>query len=322
MSINYGGVDGVLSGELAELTDPSNKFITPSNVNKKGDSMSNKNNDSSQIPAFDPFKDGASTVVGVNTSNSEYDNAQDQTVQDYEKDEDDDEYMKGQSHEQYEYHPSSPIEEDEEEYVRESELHQAKNTTVSSSTSQYHELNTLSSSIKNDKNSTLHENYDDATKIIHAVHFALLYLMSNPDDTLISNNNHGNNDKINNLASHIENENKVATKSFDDKETYIRSFFPKQSSSIPLPELVFAEDAEVVLPQAHTASQLFGTEQRDGMELASAVGVDAICDLMRRWLAIMPGGDHFHIIQPPGLTVMRITGGRYRATATHRVVWT
>jgi hypothetical protein len=36
----------------------------------------------------------------------------------------------------------------------------------------------------------------------------------------------------------------------------------------------------------------------------------------------MPGGDHLNIINPPGLTVMRIAGGRYRVTAAHRVIWT
>ena len=36
----------------------------------------------------------------------------------------------------------------------------------------------------------------------------------------------------------------------------------------------------------------------------------------------MPSGDHLNIIDPPGLTVMRIAGGRYRVTAAHRVVWT
>lgn len=36
----------------------------------------------------------------------------------------------------------------------------------------------------------------------------------------------------------------------------------------------------------------------------------------------MPGGDHLNLIEPPGLTVMRIAGGRYRVTAAHRVVWT
>ncbi len=39
-------------------------------------------------------------------------------------------------------------------------------------------------------------------------------------------------------------------------------------------------------------------------------------------LALMPGGDHTNLIEPPGLTVMRIAGGRYRVTAAHRVVWT
>jgi hypothetical protein len=39
-------------------------------------------------------------------------------------------------------------------------------------------------------------------------------------------------------------------------------------------------------------------------------------------LALMPGGDHLNMIDPPGLTVMRIAGGRYRVTAAHRVVWT
>ena len=34
------------------------------------------------------------------------------------------------------------------------------------------------------------------------------------------------------------------------------------------------------------------------------------------------GGDHLNLIDPPGLTVMRIAGGRYRVTAAHRVVWT
>lgn len=38
--------------------------------------------------------------------------------------------------------------------------------------------------------------------------------------------------------------------------------------------------------------------------------------------ALMPGGDHLNMIDPPGLTVMRIAGGRYRVTAAHRVVWT
>lgn len=31
-------------------------------------------------------------------------------------------------------------------------------------------------------------------------------------------------------------------------------------------------------------------------------------------VALMPEGDHLNIIDPPGLTVMRIAGGRYRVT--------
>jgi hypothetical protein len=41
-----------------------------------------------------------------------------------------------------------------------------------------------------------------------------------------------------------------------------------------------------------------------------------------RFTALMPAGDHLNIIDPPGLTVMRIAGGRYRVTAAHRVIWT
>jgi len=90
----------------------------------------------------------------------------------------------------------------------------------------------------------------------------------------------------------------------------------------PLPFAVFASDAEVVLPQAHTASQLFGLETIRGIELEAAAGVLALSQLFLRWLALMPGGDHCNIIDPPGLTVMRIAGGRYRVTGAHRVVWT
>jgi hypothetical protein len=36
----------------------------------------------------------------------------------------------------------------------------------------------------------------------------------------------------------------------------------------------------------------------------------------------MPGGDHVNLIDPQGITIMKIQGGRYRVTAAHRVVWT
>jgi len=124
----------------------------------------------------------------------------------------------------------------------------------------------------------------DATRQVHEVHSQLLELLSNPDEF---------------------------------KETLEGS---ADECSL-LPYKVFAHDAEVVLPEALTASQLFGVEQTDGIELKAAVGMTQICQLFLRWLALMPGGDHCNIIYPPGLTIMRIAGGRYRVTAGHRVVW-
>lgn len=76
------------------------------------------------------------------------------------------------------------------------------------------------------------------------------------------------------------------------------------------------------MPQAHTASQLFGLERVQGIELEAAAGIRPLSALFLRWLALMPQGDHLNLIEPPGLTVMKIAGGRYRVTAAHRVVWT
>ena len=89
----------------------------------------------------------------------------------------------------------------------------------------------------------------------------------------------------------------------------------------PLPLRIFAPDAEVVLPQAYTATQLFGVERLTGIELEAASGTSDLCRLFQRWLALMPLGDHENGIDPPGVTVMRISGGRYRVTGAHRVVW-
>ncbi len=96
----------------------------------------------------------------------------------------------------------------------------------------------------------------------------------------------------------------------------------RQRSLIPpLPLRIFAPDAEVVLPQAYTATQLFGIERITGIELEAAAGASGLCRLFQRWLALMPAGDHENVIDPPGVTVMRISGGRYRVTGAHRVVW-
>lgn len=150
---------------------------------------------------------------------------------------------------------------------------------------------------------------DDATDTVHEMHLALLYLLSNPEEFKKA------------LSSHPPRG--VTTLSdwnaeYDDEESVLTS----ATTTTPLPYVVFADDAEVVLPQAHTASQLFGIEQIEGIELEAAAGIPALSQLFLRWLALMPGGDHLNIIEPPGLTVMRIAGGRYRVTAAHRVVWT
>ena len=90
---------------------------------------------------------------------------------------------------------------------------------------------------------------------------------------------------------------------------------------IPLPHQIFTPDAEVVLPQALTASQLFGIERITGIELEAAAGIHTLSQLFLRWLALMPEGDHMNVIDPPGLTLMKILGGGYRVTGCHRVVW-
>jgi hypothetical protein len=52
----------------------------------------------------------------------------------------------------------------------------------------------------------------------------------------------------------------------------------------PLPHQIFAADAEVVLPQALTASQLFGIERVTGIELEAAAGIAGLSMLFLRWL--------------------------------------
>lgn len=113
--------------------------------------------------------------------------------------------------------------------------------------------------------------------------------------------------------------NGTSTQYYDDEDEDIDNTI---NNGVLLPYLIFCDDAEIVLPQAHTASQLFGIELITGIELEAASGMIPICQLFLRWLAIMPNGDHLEILDPPGLTVMRIAGGRYRVTAAHRVVWT
>ena len=158
----------------------------------------------------------------------------------------------------------------------------------------------------------------DSAETVHEMHLALLYLLSNPQEFSKA------------LTFEMGAGMQDWNADFDDNATDV-SFQPGGPDGgaggviappPPLPYAVFADDAEVVLPQAHTANQLFGLERESGIELEAACGIPALSQLFLRWLALMPEGDHMNIIDPPGLTVMRIAGGRYRCTAAHRVVWT
>ena len=119
----------------------------------------------------------------------------------------------------------------------------------------------------------------DSSDTVHEMHLALLYLLSNPDEfsramTYMYSEAGG---------ASIEDWNAE----FDDNATDV-SFQPGgpdlSMPPPPLPYAVFAEDAEVVLPQAHTANQLFGLERESGIELEAAAGIPALSQLFLRWL--------------------------------------
>jgi len=194
----------------------------------------------------------------------------------------------------------SQFSDDNESQTTESELH-------------YYQRNngTSSNSVQGSSASTLM--FKDCTDTVHQMHSLLLYLLSNTEE-------------FHDALAHYKSKSTTSTlSSFHadfDRATDVGSVFNGDDENIPVPFMVFAPDAEVVLPQAHTASQLFGYERDGGIELEATSGMVGLCQLFMRWLALMPGGDHMNLIQPPGLTVMRIAGGRYRVTAAHRVVWT
>ena len=202
------------------------------------------------------------------------------------------------------------------------------------------------------------QEYNDATPTVHNMHRKLLHLLSSPnlfndaiewqmkvdrgldpslptDDTTTNNNdedgmksfdNEFNEDNISRAVSEQKDDTdydtQTTTTANGDEDTTNQNKYKDQSKLIPpLPIQIFASDAEVVLPQALTASQLFGIERVSGIELEAAAGIIGLSQLFTRWLALMPEGDHLNIIDPPGLTVMKISGGRYRVTGAHRVVW-
>jgi hypothetical protein len=112
----------------------------------------------------------------------------------------------------------------------------------------------------------------DATETVHEMHLALLYLLSNPDEFKKA------------LHAHLPRGATTLSEWNAEYDEDDESVVTSATVATPLPFVVFADDAEVVLPQAHTASQLFGIEQVEGIELEAAAGIPALSQLFLRWL--------------------------------------
>jgi hypothetical protein len=115
----------------------------------------------------------------------------------------------------------------------------------------------------------------DCTEIVHKMHNLLLYLLSTPQEFKDA------------LEYYRQRSGSCTLSAFHaeyDRSTDIGSSFHADDDTIPLPFIVFAPDAEVVLPQAHTASQLFGVERETGIELEAASGIVDLSHLFLRWL--------------------------------------
>jgi hypothetical protein len=194
---------------------------------------------------------------------------------------------------------------------------------------------------------------EDATATIHSMHSKLLYLLSHPElfhdaltweeDKLLHHHQQDDKFEEDSTFEGLSDTNKATQDETFEFHPHEKTKKNKEGGALnniqhnkknrddkdhnnlppppPLPFEIFAPDAEVVLPQALTATQLFGVERETGIELEAAAGIYGLSLLFLRWLALMPEGDHMNVIRPPGLTVMRIAGGGYRVTAAHRVVW-
>ena len=118
----------------------------------------------------------------------------------------------------------------------------------------------------------------DCTDIVHKMHNLLLYLLSTPDEFTAALKYYKNKSGTSSLSAfHAE----------YDRSTDIGSSFHVEDDNIPTPFIVFAPDAEVVLPQAHTASQLFGCERDSGIDLEAASGIVDLSHLFLRWLGTL-----------------------------------
>jgi len=160
---------------------------------------------------------------------------------------------------------------------------------------------------------------NDCTDTIREVYRILLQLLSNPEEFQSSVEFFKTRANTSTLSAfHADFDRLTEVSNSYDMEVEVTD---PNEDNVPTPLLILSSECEVVLPQAHTTSQLFGYEIESGMDLEGGHGIVGVCQLMQRWLALMPGGDHVNIVEPPGLIVMKLGGGRYRALGAHRVVW-
>jgi hypothetical protein len=150
----------------------------------------------------------------------------------------------------------------------------------------YLAIHTLAeSSIITGHNASYHTLHADATNTVHEMHLALLYLLSNPEEfqKALSSHPARGATTLAEWNAEYDNESMTEGESITTADNYTVET-GVNGSATPLPFVVFADDAEVVLPQAHTASQLFGVERLEGIELEAAAGIPALSQLFLRWL--------------------------------------
>ena len=144
---------------------------------------------------------------------------------------------------------------------------------------QQHPSTQIEGQISEDEENNLYTNYSysfdvqsrDCSETIYQMYEALLYLLSNPSE-------------FESAIAFYKNKTSTSTLSEFHKEYDRATDVGNDDAPMPIPFVVFSDDAEVVLPQAHTASQLFGVERETGMELEAACGILGLCQLFLRWL--------------------------------------
>jgi hypothetical protein len=141
----------------------------------------------------------------------------------------------------------------------------------------------------------------DSNRSIHESHTALLYLLSHPEEfqRALEDSPAERTKSLEEWNNDAEKESVASASIFtcadDDRNC---------TSARPLPFIVFSDDAEVVLPQAHTASQLFGAELSEGIELEAAAGIRSLSQLFLRWLGASVDWISLHQISVDGSGIL------------------